>query len=46
MAAIVFAVGVRIGRLSALMAMGNYILGNTLTKPVIKYKVFSGEAAF
>lgn len=46
MATIVLAVGMIIARLSALVAVGDYIIGNSLSQALIKNKVFTYEFVF
>ena len=46
MTAIIFTVGMRIGRLAALMAFGNNILCDPLPQPVVKNKILTDEFTF
>src|SRR5688572_27567254 len=44
--AIVFAIGMFITLITALMTYGNNIIGYSFTKPLIKYKIFSDDLIF
>jgi len=46
MTAIIFTIGMRIGRLTALVTFGDYIRRNTLSQPVVKNKIFTNKTAF